>query len=53
MKFRRPAPLHEPVELTAELTAVAETEMTVVAQAIWQDKTRAIGTAVWKRWRPR
>ncbi len=53
VKFRRPAPLHEPLELTAELSAVAEAEMTVVATAIWQDKTRAIGTAVWKRWRPR
>jgi acyl-coenzyme A thioesterase PaaI-like protein len=53
VKFLRPAPLYEPVELVAELASVTESEMTVVAQAIWQDKTRATGTAIWKRWRPR
>jgi len=53
VKFVRPAPLYEPVELTAELASASEAEMTVVAQAIWQDKTRATGTAMWKRWRPR
>jgi len=53
VQFRRPAPLDEPVELTAELTAVAESEMTVVSQLHHGGKTRATGTAVWKRWRPR
>jgi hypothetical protein len=53
VKFLRPAPLHEPVELVAELMAVSESEMTVVAQMSWQDKPRAVGTALWKRWRAR
>lgn len=53
VRFLRPTPLREPVELTAELTSVAESEMTVVSHIHWGGKTRATGTAVWKRWRPR
>jgi acyl-coenzyme A thioesterase PaaI-like protein len=53
VRFLRPAPLSEPLSLTAELTSVTESEMRVVAQVIWEDKTRATGGAVWKRWRPR
>jgi acyl-coenzyme A thioesterase PaaI-like protein len=51
--FRRPTPLREPVELTAELLAVAESEMTVVAQVLADGRTCASATALWKRWRPR
>jgi acyl-coenzyme A thioesterase PaaI-like protein len=53
VRFRRPTPLYESVELTAELLSVAESEMTVVAHIVAGGKTRATGTAVWKRWRPR
>ena len=53
VRFRRPTPLREPVELTAELLAVAEQEMTVVAHVVANGRTCATGTAVWKRWRPR
>jgi acyl-coenzyme A thioesterase PaaI-like protein len=53
VRFLRPAPLHEPIELAAELVAVTESEITVEATAIWDGKPRASGTAVWKRWRPR
>jgi acyl-coenzyme A thioesterase PaaI-like protein len=53
VRFLRPAPLNEPLDLAAELTSVADSEITVLARVIWQDKTRATGTATWKRWRPR
>jgi acyl-coenzyme A thioesterase PaaI-like protein len=53
VRFRRPTPLYESVELTAELLSVAESEMTVVAHVAADGRTRATGTAVWKRWRPR
>lgn len=53
VRFLRPTPLDEPLHLTAELTSVAESEMVVLAQIIWQDKPRATGIATWKRWRPR
>jgi acyl-coenzyme A thioesterase PaaI-like protein len=53
VKFRRPTPLTEPIQLTAELQSVDEDQMQVVAQIVWEGKTRATGTALWKRWRPR
>jgi acyl-coenzyme A thioesterase PaaI-like protein len=53
VRFLRPAPLHDRLELSAELVAVSESEMTVETQAVWDGKPRASGRAVWKRWRPR
>ena len=53
VRFRRPTPLHEPVELTAGLLSVAEPEMTVVSHIVGGGKTCATATAVWRRWRPR
>ncbi|MBB3663833.1 acyl-coenzyme A thioesterase PaaI-like protein [Prauserella sediminis] len=53
VRFRRPTPLDEPLEITAELTAIDEPEMTVVCEIHHGGKLRAGGTAVWKRWRPR
>jgi acyl-coenzyme A thioesterase PaaI-like protein len=53
VRFLRPTPLREPVELTAELLAVAESEMTVVAHVIGNGRTTATATALWKRWRAR
>ena len=53
IRYRRPTPLREPVELTAELLAVAEPEMTVVAHVLADGRVCATGQAVWKRWRPR
>ncbi|GAA1234489.1 PaaI family thioesterase [Prauserella halophila] len=53
VKFRRPTPLDEPLEITAELTAIDEPEMTVVCEIHHGGKLRAAGTAVWKRWQPR
>jgi acyl-coenzyme A thioesterase PaaI-like protein len=53
VRFRRPTPLREPVGLTAELQAIAESEMTVMAHVVADDRTCATGTALWKRWRLR
>jgi acyl-coenzyme A thioesterase PaaI-like protein len=53
VRFLRPTPLREPVELTAELLAVAESEMTVVSQVLGNGRTTATATALWKRWRAR
>jgi acyl-coenzyme A thioesterase PaaI-like protein len=53
VRFLRPSPLREPVELVAELLSVSEPEITVVSRLWWEGKERATGTAVWKRWRQR
>lgn len=53
VRYRRPAPLAEPVSLFAEVVAADENEMTCQVRLEWDGKLRAEGTAVWKRWRPR
>jgi acyl-coenzyme A thioesterase PaaI-like protein len=53
VSYLRPSPLTETVTLYAEVTAAAETEMTVHVWLEWDDKPRAEVTAHWKRWRPR
>ncbi len=53
LRYRRPAPLTEPSELRAWVTAAGEDEMTAVAELWAEGKVRAEATAVWKRWRPR
>lgn len=53
VRYVRPAPLHEPVELRAVVNEAGEPEMTALAELIWDGKVRATATAVWKRWRPR
>lgn len=53
LRYLRPAPLDEPVELRAVITASDESVITVDAQLIWEGKARAEATALWKRWRPR
>lgn len=53
LRYLRPAPLHETVELRAVLTSVEEAQMSVDVELIWEDKVRAAATALWKRWRPR
>jgi acyl-coenzyme A thioesterase PaaI-like protein len=44
VSYLRPAPLHETVTLT---------EMVAEVWLEWDEKERARGSAVWKRWRPR
>ncbi len=53
VRFLRPSPLHEPVQLRAVVDAASESEMTCSVELWWQEKVRATGTAYWKRWRPR
>jgi acyl-coenzyme A thioesterase PaaI-like protein len=52
VRFLRPAPLAEPVELVGRITAAGEAEMTVDVELLWDGKPRATGVAIWKRWRP-
>src|SRR4051812_15859684 len=41
VRYLRPSPLHEPVELRARVTAADETEMTCVAELVFDGKPRA------------
>ena len=53
VRYLRPAPLHEAVELHAAVTEADEPQMTVAVELRFDGKVRAQATAVWKRWRPR
>jgi acyl-coenzyme A thioesterase PaaI-like protein len=53
VRFLRPAPLHDTVELHAVVTEADEPQMTVAVELRFDGKVRAEATAVWKRWRPR
>jgi acyl-coenzyme A thioesterase PaaI-like protein len=53
VRYLRPAPLTEPVQLRAVVTEAAEAQMTVDVQLHWDGKPRATAVAVWKRSRPR
>ncbi|SOD71671.1 acyl-coenzyme A thioesterase PaaI-like protein [Jatrophihabitans sp. GAS493] len=53
VRYLRPAPLTEPVELWAEVIEASEFEITATVELRWEEKPRATATALWKRWRPR
>lgn len=53
VRYLRPAPLHDEVELFATVTESDEPQMTVSVELHFDGKVRAQATAVWKRWRPR
>ena len=53
VRYLRPAPLHDEVELFATVTEADEPQMTVEVELRFDGKVRAAATAVWKRWRPR
>lgn len=53
VRYLRPAPLSEPVELRAVLRSADEAEMTVDVELWWDGKVRASADTLWKRWRPR
>ncbi|MEW1951953.1 PaaI family thioesterase [Terrabacter sp. NPDC080008] len=53
VRYLRPAPLHETVELHAVVTEADEPQMTVAVELRFDGKVRAEATAIWKRWRPR
>lgn len=53
VRYRRPAPLDEPIDLVAQLVSVDDSEIVVDAELWWHDKVRANARSSWKRWRPR
>ena len=53
LRYLRPSPLHEPVELTAWAVSANDDEILVDAELWWQGKVRATARATWKRWRAR
>jgi acyl-coenzyme A thioesterase PaaI-like protein len=53
VRFLRPAPLTEPVELVGRITAAEEAELTAAVELVWDGKPRASAVATWRRWRPR
>jgi acyl-coenzyme A thioesterase PaaI-like protein len=53
VRFLRPSPLREPVELVAHVTEADESRIRSEVELVWDGKTRAAATAVWMRWRPR
>jgi acyl-coenzyme A thioesterase PaaI-like protein len=53
VRFLRPAPLSQPVDLVARITSAGEEEMIAAVEMLWQGQPRATAVAVWKRWRPR
>jgi len=53
VRYLRPAPLEEAVDLVARVGSADENEMRVEVELWWEDKPRAVGQATWKRWRPR
>lgn len=53
VRYLRPAPLDDDVDLRAWLTSVDEGQITAEVELMWQGKVRAAATAHWKRWRAR
>ena len=53
VRYLRPTPLRETLELRARLVTADEAAMTVAAEIVWDGKPRASVEALWKRWRPR
>lgn len=50
VRFLRPTPLSEPLELLAAITAADENQMTADVEIRWDGKPRATAVAHWKRW---
>jgi acyl-coenzyme A thioesterase PaaI-like protein len=53
LRFLRPTPLAEAVQLTAHAESISEKEVVVRAELSADDKPRAAMTATWLRFRPR
>ena len=53
VRFRRPAPLRETVQLEGRVTDAGEDTILADVQLVWDGKVRAEARATWKRWRPR
>ena len=53
VRYLRPAPLRETVELRAHILEASEDAMTAEVELVHDGKVRSSGVALWKRWRPR
>ncbi len=53
VRYLRPTPLDETLQLFAAVAKLEESVITIDVELEFDGKTRAAGTAVWKRWRPR
>lgn len=53
VRYLRPAPLTEEVELRAAVVEASEAQITAEVSLWWDGKPRAEAVALWKRWRPR
>ncbi len=53
VRYLRPCPLRETLELSAVVTSDGLDEMTVEVELGFDGRRRATATALWKRWRPR
>jgi acyl-coenzyme A thioesterase PaaI-like protein len=53
VRYLRPSPLHEQVELRAHIVEADEAQILSSVELVWDGKPRATGMATWKRWRPR
>lgn len=53
VRYLRPTPRDQELEVLAHATEVSEAQVTVEAELVWDGKPRAAATALWKRWRPR
>ena len=49
----RPVPLGQTLDLRAVVASADDDQVTVEAELVWDGKTRANATTLWKRWRPR
>lgn len=53
VRYLRPVPLGQALQLRAVITSATDDEVVVEAELAWDGKPRATATSLWKRWRPR
>lgn len=53
LRYLRPAPLRETLQLRAAITSATPEEVTVEAELTWDGRPRATAVSLWKAWRPR
>jgi acyl-coenzyme A thioesterase PaaI-like protein len=53
IRYLRPIPLGEVLQLRASVSSADPDLMVVEAELVWDGKQRAVATSDWKRWRPR
>jgi acyl-coenzyme A thioesterase PaaI-like protein len=53
VRFLRPSPLHEPVQLRSTVIDADESRIMCAVELCYDGKQRATAQAEWRRWRPR